>query len=389
MKNKGQSLLELATFGAILIGLIALLVQYGMDNNFKQQVKQQAFRKAISASMKRPQQLLAGEGFNTAIPTEKKKRAARGSAYVVYVKDKHIPSASDIFGVGSVSPYMAASSITKDNRLNETPDYEDELPILTVEIENMQDGEPKNKVYEYTTAGFGYQCIPDECGEPYIEKLEEIFGASSVWQDKIKQKKGKKKPVVCSSPIPGQAGTEFKIIDSCEGQIMNYEQCSTQCEMFKAKSERCQHECEIARAGIEAKVRGDERARSSKKERCQQICEVDIPEPWYCQEIVKAVSGQGILKDYASDSSKSMGLQTDSSKQATVKQNESVKKESAKSVLTTDKINWSTTSDREIILINHAKDADGRKHIGGSLATEPVSTTVSQNEELKWKDSKW
>ena len=48
--KKGQAILELAIFGAILIMLLGALINYGLRYNYQQLAMQRAFRKALGTS---------------------------------------------------------------------------------------------------------------------------------------------------------------------------------------------------------------------------------------------------------------------------------------------------------------------------------------------------
>lgn len=93
LNRGGQALLELAIFGSILILVLGVLIQYGMNADMTQRVSMTAFRRALG---------LAGP---------------RGVSVSV-VRDYHIPSPSSPSGIGSV--YAAAGSgpaIVRDFKL--------------------------------------------------------------------------------------------------------------------------------------------------------------------------------------------------------------------------------------------------------------------------------
>ena len=154
--KKGQAILELALFGSILIILLGVLINYGMRYNFQQQVMQQAFRKALGLA------------------------AARRSATYVLIKDRHIPDPSNPFGVGSLTPVSSTASVTRNYRLNETADNQDELPAVHFDINGDvrryiaagEDGAP-GEIMDY--ASCKADCAKSGGAEWYCDKLDQLF----------------------------------------------------------------------------------------------------------------------------------------------------------------------------------------------------------------------
>ncbi|MBU3934115.1 MAG: pilus assembly protein [Candidatus Omnitrophica bacterium] len=153
--KKGQAILELAVFGSILIMLLGVLVSYGLKYNFQQQVMQEAFRKALGVT------------------------AVRHSTYVL-IKDRHIPDPSNPFGIGAVVPAMSSASVTRDYRLHETADTEDELPRLYLDINgdirafkttDLSGGQ--GEILNYDTCKT--QCFESGNAEWYCDKLDILF----------------------------------------------------------------------------------------------------------------------------------------------------------------------------------------------------------------------
>lgn len=126
--NKGQSLLELAVFGSILLFVLGLFIQYGMRMNYQQRLQMQTFRKAL-------------------------KRASEVGGTYRYVtwltlEDKPLPEAQGQFGIASRSPYSSAASGVWSQDLYAEFEYgkEEDLPRIELEI--------NQKRYTFTTAAY-------------------------------------------------------------------------------------------------------------------------------------------------------------------------------------------------------------------------------------------
>jgi hypothetical protein len=99
--HKGQSLVEVAVFGSLLLMVLGLLLSSGLEYNYKQEVKMEAFRRAM-------QMASASNVPKTHTVQE--------------IKDVHFPDPSDIFALGSRGSIQGVSEIFWSN--NSTPlDY--------------------------------------------------------------------------------------------------------------------------------------------------------------------------------------------------------------------------------------------------------------------------
>jgi len=108
---KAQSLSEMAVFGSILLLVLGFLLRYGLQYNYQQQVKMDAFRR----SMKMAEDSNAPE-----------------SQQIMVVKDAQIPNPQDMFGQGERTTIRGSSDILWSN--NTTPaDHSDaaSLPSVT------------------------------------------------------------------------------------------------------------------------------------------------------------------------------------------------------------------------------------------------------------------
>ncbi len=147
--EKAQALLEVAILGSILIVLLGILISYGLRFNFQQRLMQQAFRKALSSA-------------NT-------NSLGQSGAFII-LRDMHIPSPANPFGVGSVAPVMsAAGGISRSPDLMQYATTEDELPRINLDLYGAK--------LNFTVAGFRYE---NGVSEDDVVKYEQIYGASNV-----------------------------------------------------------------------------------------------------------------------------------------------------------------------------------------------------------------
>jgi len=91
---KSQSLSELAVFGSILLLALGFLLRYGLQYNYQQQVKMEAFRRSMKMA----------EDSN-----------APKSQQIAVVKDVQIPNPQDIFGQGERTTIRGSSDIFWSN----------------------------------------------------------------------------------------------------------------------------------------------------------------------------------------------------------------------------------------------------------------------------------
>ena len=300
----GQSLLELALFGSILLMLIGVMVSYGLRYNYQQKIMMSAFRKALNES---------------AAPER------GGQASVTVVSDEHIPNPANPFAIGSVSPFMSGANVVRNYKMHESADTDEELPRTTIEIQGEQ--------YTYKAAGFR------DVGNisASLNKTKEIYGAANVWE------------------APKKSGN-YRVMDSCEGEIISYDACKRQCRMI-TNTTFCVREC----------VRG--REPSSKDPPCSAICSQPMETPAYCED--------GVLEDMfafaiATGKPRVMGLQSDTTKESSI--NSSLRKqESGGTITTTDTIGWSERIHRRIEALDK-----------GSGGSRNVTTAVGEDTTQVW-----
>lgn len=120
--NKGQALTELAIFGSILLFCLSVLIQYGLEANYQQQVQMEAFRKAQKIAFY--------------------KSGPNSSTSLVLLKDKPLPDPRDQWGYAERYPIAAGANAVWDTNLSanyvkkfvDTPNDRD-LPAVYFEID--------------------------------------------------------------------------------------------------------------------------------------------------------------------------------------------------------------------------------------------------------------
>lgn len=381
--------MELAVFGALIIGLLATLVNYGLRNKFQQQALQQTFRKAMSTSYQKvPYRGRAGN-WNEGV--------RRGTVSYVYARDRHTPDPTNPFGAGSVSPSIQSVSITRDNRLSETARWPEELPQIFINIPNQVNDTLTDQIFTFTTAGFTDRCIPDNCPEGPVKKYEEIYGYSNFWKLKKKHVKidackagieygypfyvrpGNShcgsdyvgEPLVCTTS-DGQPGKIYRAIDYCEGQIMDYDSCRLQCNKFIEQDVNdldnvCVKEC--------VRSRLDEGTAESA---CKRICSAKTDVPDYCNEL------NSLFSVVSGEEPKGMGLQPDY--QQTVQRDNSMRKRERRlTTSTTDTLNRTDTIERKFVFIRKSYNAGGGTNYNRD--ERDVANTISQDEAVTLNNS--
>jgi hypothetical protein len=121
INRKGQSLIELASFGTILILCLAFLIEYGMRANYEQNMQMQVFRRAMRAAFY--------------------KTGPASSVSLTMTKDKASPDPRDQWGFVERKPVSASAVVTWDSNVNSdyVENYDDapqqsDLPRSITEI---------------------------------------------------------------------------------------------------------------------------------------------------------------------------------------------------------------------------------------------------------------
>lgn len=119
--QKGQALVELATFGTILLFCLAMLVNFGLQANYQQEIEMKAFRQAMRQSYYSTRGPSAGSDVNL-------------------IEDKVGINTQDPYGVSERYPFGAGSKVTWNNNImdeyldqsnNTRPEY---LPQTSYEV---------------------------------------------------------------------------------------------------------------------------------------------------------------------------------------------------------------------------------------------------------------
>ena len=388
-QEKGQALLELAIFGSILIVIFGALLGYGLRYSYQQQMDQYVFRKALT-------------------------KAADGSPVVHYqlsVRDRHIPSGDDSFGVGSVTPFSSSAAITRSNKLDETADYTPEdMPDIAIDVNNAPIA--KNT---FTTADFSYNVdgsnlIGDwDSGDvsSYVgdglqkakRRYEEVYGTGQFWRidpsgnaldwdsgETLVSRRSIKTnelpfqrflelladnlPVPHEKPKGRTHGDDNKeepsfiveIIDGCQGNILDYDSCVRQCRLI-VDDAVCQENCEDS-GGTD----------------CADACSKHIPVPWYCEggaEIDSANSKwvfPNLKRLFDNTRFTAMGLQGEST-QVLNMNNKLDTDEDTAGITNTDTFQWEIVTHRKIYY--HPQASTERETID-------VNTMVQQKESRTW-----
>ena len=97
--QKGQALVELATFGTILLFCLAMLVNFGLQANYQQEIEMKAFRQAMQ------------QAYNN-----DSKGPSAGSD-VNLIEDKVGINTQDPYGVSERYPFGAGSKVTWNNNI--------------------------------------------------------------------------------------------------------------------------------------------------------------------------------------------------------------------------------------------------------------------------------
>lgn len=124
INRKAQAMLELATFGSLVLFCLALLVHFGLSMNYQQNAQMQAFRKALKLAYY--------------------KQGPGSQASIVMVNDKPVVDPRDKWGFGDRVPVGGGATVTWDPNLNamytsggydeEEPDARD-LPRVYIEVD--------------------------------------------------------------------------------------------------------------------------------------------------------------------------------------------------------------------------------------------------------------
>jgi len=365
-RRSGQALLELSLLGSLILLLLGVLISYGLRYNYQQQAQMKAFRTALEMA------------YQTDIDGK-----VQGSASYTLIKDRHIPDPSSPFGAGQITPIMASAGVTRDNLMSETADDYEGLPKMVLHFQGKENGQVVDQEHVLATAGLRDEGITvpnsDDEYEDLQRKYHLIYGSIGGWCDDC-----------------GGDNITIKILDSIEGQIVDYSSAIRQARLI-VDQDFCIQEC----------VRGK---KPDSETDCDVVCARGIAVPWYIQDcehngsplnIGNLNSFSGInepgdtwyfprienLFVYNGKKVQSMGLQPDTTQQ--INTDFSMRKiEDGSGITTTDDINWSTTTDRTILYNDHLDYTSGYADPEAAIVTQDYSTTWSDESDSTW-ETEW
>lgn len=245
--KKGQAILELAVFGAILMMLLGVLLSYGLRYNYQQLSLQRSFRQALGTS-----------AYST-------KNYRPVSVSHMLVENRHIPDPTHPFAIGTVTPISSSASITRTARMHETPDRESELGVSTYHIDGRN--------YTFKLAEFR---IETDMMAPRIDRYLLVYNAVQAYNESVGGwvywEDGTKECMEYGPPDPWDGSENctlyryqrVRYIDDCAGEIMTYENALRQCRKI-LDTDVCLEDCE--RQG---------------QADCPVTCSQSIEVPWYC-----------------------------------------------------------------------------------------------------------
>jgi hypothetical protein len=129
--RKGQSLVEVAVFGSFLLLVLGFLLNQGLQYNYQQEAKMEAFRRS----------LLTASGSSIPKPHS-----------VQVIKDVHFPDPSDMFAMGERNAIRGTAEVFWNNNSNEL-DYQTPATSSSAQYVFNPDSPLVAPVYQnYTTA---------------------------------------------------------------------------------------------------------------------------------------------------------------------------------------------------------------------------------------------
>jgi hypothetical protein len=246
--KKGQAILELAVFGAILMMLLGVLLSYGLRYEYQQLSIQRSFRQALGTS---------------AYSTEDYKPV---SVSHTLIENRHIPDPSQPFALGVITPITSTASVTRSAELHKTPDRDSELGVMTYHIDG--------KNYTFKAGEFRYET---NMISPRIDRYVLVYGSTLQARnesvgDWVYYLNGDRECTAWGPPDPWDGSencTQYnydkvRYIDDAAGEIMTYEAARIRCRKI-IDSDVCLEDC--------ARQNGAD---------CPVTCTQPIEVPWYC-----------------------------------------------------------------------------------------------------------
>jgi hypothetical protein len=194
---RGQAVIELAIFGAILIFLIASIVQQGMSAAFTQNDTLQATRQALLKSYK------TARGTSRLPPDKLNKQfyksGSRNTASFLFLEDR-LSAGVTRYGVADRQPIISQSSGTLSNKLFWVSDWDDlqhDLPLFDLKVNGqsfmLKAGAQAVYRVRYTVASgkISVERIVDSQWEIWFRQLAHLFknADDTLKPDAAKQRK--------------------------------------------------------------------------------------------------------------------------------------------------------------------------------------------------------
>lgn len=377
---KGQSLVETGIFLIILLSVLGVLLNYGLQYNYQQRTRQQAFRRALG---------YASEHMGTA-------------SYQV-VRDYHIPSPEDPFAMGSMTPIPGSASVVRDYSMHRVAwDYGNLLKTGFTIMDSYGDTSNIKKLLslqvrnEYSIWDTGI-----------IDKYKLLYGDTNV----------------CTEGSCGATCTEddgkivncalIRIRDPNLGELTDYSKMVAFCRKL-VDVEVCKQSCEESEWPTKG---GDDEDRPD----CDTVCNVETNPPhqndpgydpglggaWYCANWELVDEGDPNtpndnyyyfpiveqLFSFAYDSvglykPKTMGLQPES--EQTRKYNNRLEVEDTPSSTTTRNVyNWQVDTTRHYIYYDCNYNSRGEcQNTSGNWQEGTINNKKSRNETTEWQTTK-
>jgi len=271
-KKKGQALLELALFGAFLLMILGVMVNYGLRYYFQMKVKTEAFRNTLAGA---------------ASDTQANKPSAVSS---MYIRDKYIPEASAPFGY-TMPISASASGVNRNPDMRIGPDNDAELPMIQIYMDNnapMNFSSGRFIAANYTTTdqldkyreiygdALGCSKWNSAIGACNTTAWVPIYDSEGKISDSLRKCCGTNStscktggaPAACPGNYTLQ---QIKYVDSVDGQLMDYGSAVRQCRQL-VDSYVCTFEC----------MKGSTGVKFANVTKCSNICNQTINIPWYC-----------------------------------------------------------------------------------------------------------
>jgi len=239
--ERGQAMIELAVFGSFFLLLLGALLSYGLKYNYQQRAQQTAFRRALKIASDQE----------------------RGSGSAMIMEDRSIPDPMSLFGVGSAQTVTASASVQRDYEMNNPVDDAEALQGSIMDIQTKRDeatGAQEWMRRTYRISGFR---VENDVPEDNIEKYQVVYGNISAkkgsdWVNTSDPDAEKYcmegHSVEYTDPETGyteiicnkEAYAAIRIIDSCSGEIVDFDTCYTQSRML-VDTEFCTRKCGMAK----------------------------------------------------------------------------------------------------------------------------------------------